>query len=342
MAPRTDTSVPLPRRALGRSAVTVTELGLGTAALAGLYTAVDEEQAAATVEAAWETGIRYFDTAPHYGLGLAERRLGAALRGRARDAYTLSTKVGRLLEPVADGGTDLAHGFAVPATHRRVPDFSAAGVRRSLDESLTRLGVDRIDVALIHDPDDHEEQAFREAYPALEQLRAEGMVGAIGVGMNRTRMLTRFITDTDVDAVLCAGRYTLLEQTALDDLLPAAEARGTSVIIGGVFNSGLLADPGPEARYDYGRAPAELVERALDMRAVTEEHGVPLRLAALRFPQGHPAVAGILLGARSPAEVRDALGQWNRQVPVSMWAALRTERLLPAAVPVPKAITGHA
>ncbi|MGW1788433.1 aldo/keto reductase [Streptomyces tubercidicus] len=331
----------LPRRTLGRSDVTVTALGFGAAALAGLFTPVDEDEATAALEAAWEVGIRYFDTAPHYGLGLSERRLGAVLRTKPRDTYTVSTKVGRLLLPRQHGGgegdlgDDLAHGFAVPAAHRRQWDFSGDGVRRSLEESLTRLGLDHVDLVLLHDPDDHEEQAFREAYPALEELRSQGVVGAIGAGMNQSRMLTRFVEDTDVDAVLCAGRYTLLEQTALGELLPAAAARGKSVIVGGVFNSGLLADPRADATYDYTAAPEPLVSRALRMQTVTEEHGVPLRAAALRFPFGHPAVASVLTGARSAAEVRDAAAQLDRAVPDGVWAALRGEGLLPPDVPVP-------
>ncbi|MFI6810250.1 aldo/keto reductase [Streptomyces luteogriseus] len=324
------------QRTLGRSAVPVTALGLGAASLAGLYAPVSEESAAATVQAAWDTGIRYFDTAPHYGLGLSERRLGEALRDKPRASYTLSTKVGRLLEPQAGDGNDLANGFAVPATHRRVWDFSADGVRRSLEDSLTRLGLDHIDIALVHDPDDHEEQAFTEAYPALERLRAEGVVRAIGAGMNQVAMLTRFITDTDVDAVLCAGRYTLLEQPALASLLPAAAERGKSVIIGGVFNSGLLADPKPRATYNYTAAPREVLGRALRLRAITEAHGVPLRTAALAFPFGHPAVASVLVGARSSAEVHDAAEQLARPVPGALWDELRAEGLLGADVPAPQ------
>ncbi|MGV9914547.1 aldo/keto reductase [Streptomyces tendae] len=320
---------------LGGGKVTVTPLGLGGAALAGLYTPVSPAQAAATVEAAWDVGLRYFDTAPHYGLGLSERRLGEVLRTKPRAAYTLSTKVGRLLEPHAGGGDDLAHGFAVPATHRRVWDFSASGVRRSLEESLTRLGTDRVDLALIHDPDGHEEQAFREAYPELERLRAEGVVGAIGVGMNQAGMLARFLTDTDVDAVLCAGRYTLLEQPALDRLLPAAQSRGKSVVVGGVFNSGLLADPRPDATYDYASAPAGLLHRARRLQEITESHGTPLRAAALAFPFGHPAVASVLLGARSAAEVRDAAALHAHPVPAALWNDLRSEGLLPTEAPVP-------
>ncbi|MEU9118892.1 aldo/keto reductase [Streptomyces sp. NPDC048506] len=327
----------MPRRALGRSGVEVTALGLGGAAIAGLYSPVDEEGAAATIEAAWDAGIRYFDTAPHYGLGVSERRLGAVLRTKPPTEYVISTKVGRLLEPYEGGGSDMANGFAVPATHRRAWDFSADGVRRSLEESLTRLGLDRVDLALIHDPDDHGEQAFREAYPELERLRSEGMVGAIGAGMNQTAMLTRFLIESDVDAVLCAGRYTLLEQPALAELLPAAAQRGKSVIIGGVFNSGLLANPGPGATYNYSAAPGELLEGALRMREITEAYGVPLRAAALHFPFGHPAVASVLTGARSAAEVRDAATLLNAPVPADVWERLREEALLPCHVPVPEA-----
>ncbi|MEV6107898.1 aldo/keto reductase [Streptomyces sp. NPDC051940] len=325
----------LPVRTLGRSAVPVTALGFGSAAIAGLYEPVGEDEAAATVDAAWQSGLRYFDTAPHYGLGLAERRLGAALRGRPRDSYTVSTKVGRLLEPSDAGGDDRANGFAVPATHRRRWDFSADGVRRSLEDSLVRLGLDRVDLVLLHDPDGHEEQAFREAYPALEELRAQGVVGAIGAGMNQSRMLARFVTDTDVDAVLCAGRYTLLEGGALDDLLPAASAAGRSVVIGGVFNSGLLADPKPGATYDYAAAPAEVLRRAVRMRDTARGFGVPLRAAALRFPFGHAAVASVLVGARSAAQVHDAVEQFRHPVPGALWDALRARDLLPEGAPVP-------
>ncbi|MEW2568001.1 aldo/keto reductase [Streptomyces sp. NPDC047070] len=322
-------------RALGRGSVGVTALALGTAGIAGLYREVPEEQAHATVDAAWDAGVRYFDTAPHYGIGHSERRLGAALRGRPRVEYTVSTKVGRRLEPTDAGGDDLADGFAVPATHRRVWDFSADGVRRTLDASLERLGLDRVDVVYLHDPDDHAEEAFREGYPALEKLRSEGVVGAIGAGMNQAGMLTRFVRDTDVDVVLCAGRYTLLDQGALTDLLPAARARGTSVVIGGAFNSGLLADPKPGARYDYRAAPPELVDRALALKAAADRHGTTLRAAALAFCAAHPAVAAVLVGARSPHEVRDCAAQFTAEVPASLWQELRETGLLPVEAPVP-------
>ncbi|MGW3626756.1 aldo/keto reductase [Streptomyces sp. NPDC000880] len=317
------------RSKLGRSAVEITELSYGAAGIGNLYTPVDPADAAAAVDAAWDAGIRTFDTAPHYGIGLSERRLGEALRTRPRDAYTLSTKAGRLLEPCPPDGDDLANGFAVPADHRRVWDFSADGVRRSIEESLLRLGLDRIDIVYLHDPDEHEEAAFRHGYPALEQLRAEGVVGAIGAGMNQAPMLTRFLRDTDVDAVLCAGRYTLLDQSALAELLPEAAARGKSVVVGGIFNSGLLADPRPGATYDYAAAPDDILQRALRLKAVAERHGVPLRAAALHYPLAHPAVAGALVGARSADEVLDAADMLALAVPPALWDELRAEGLLP-------------
>ncbi|MGW6059551.1 aldo/keto reductase [Streptomyces sp. NPDC055189] len=327
----------LARRAVGSGGVEVTELSFGAAGLGNLYTPITDEEAAAAVDAARDAGIRYFDTAPHYGIGLSERRLGAALRARPRETYTLSTKAGRLLEEVGEQpvGDDLAHGFAVPATHRRVWDFSADGIRRSLEASLTRLGLDRVDVVYLHDPDDHAEQAFREGYPALERLRSEGVVGAIGAGMNQTAMLTRFVRDTDVDAVLCAGRYTLLDQSALAELLPAAQEHGTAVVIGGVFNSGLLADPRPGATYDYTAATGALLDRARHLKAIAERHGTTLRAAALAFPRAHPAVATVLVGARSPHEVRDAAAQFASAIPADFWKEVRAEGLLPADAPVP-------
>jgi D-threo-aldose 1-dehydrogenase len=296
---------------------------------------VSEDDARAAVDVAWAGGIRTFDTAPHYGLGLSERRLGDALRDRPRDEYVISTKVGRLLEPAVPGpggpgaGTGVGgtggqdtEGFAIPASHVRRWDFSADGVRRSLEASLERLGLDRVDFVLIHDPDNHGEQALREAYPALERLRAEGTVRAIGVGMNQTAMLTTFVTGTDVDAVLVAGRYTLLDNSAGRDLLPAAQRRGVSVIAGGVFNSGLLAAPVAGATYDYQPAPAELIERARRLAQTCERYGVPLRAAAARFPLTHPAVASVLIGLRSAAEVADALALRTIDIPNDLWESL--------------------
>lgn len=321
---------------LGRSKVTVTELSFGAAGIGNLYAPVTDAAAEAAVTAAWEAGIRAFDTAPHYGLGLSEKRLGQALAHHPRAAYTLSTKVGRILERVQHpDGNDMAHGFAVPATHRRRWDFSADGVRRSVAESLKRLGTDRLDIVYLHDPDDHAEQALREAYPALERLRAEGVVGAIGVGMNQAAIPARFVRETDLDVVLLAGRYTLLDQSGLDELLPAAVDHGVSVVIGGVFNSGILADPHRGATYDYGAVPQDVLTRALRMEVMCAKHGVSLRAAALRFPTGHPAVAGVLIGARSAAELRDAVEQAGTALPAKLWNELAASGLIPESVPLP-------
>ncbi|MFI9787290.1 aldo/keto reductase [Kitasatospora sp. NPDC051984] len=320
---------------LGRGTVPVTELSLGAAALGNLFHTVTDEDAAATVDTAWDLGLRSFDTAPHYGLGLSERRLGEALRTRPRDQYTLSTKVGRLLRPEAHPhGDDLANGFAVPATHRRVWDFSARGVRRGIEESLTRLGLDRVDIVYLHDPDDHEQQAFDQAYPELERMRREGTVGAIGAGMNQTRMLRRFVRDTDVDVVLLAGRYTLLDHSGLDTVLSEAARRGVSVVAGGVFNSGLLADPRPGTTFDYAPAPTGLLNQALRLKDLCAAFGVPLRAAALQFPLGHPAVAGVLVGARSAAEVADAAAMARHPIPAELWRELRDLELIPRDAPI--------
>ncbi|WP_405652379.1 aldo/keto reductase [Streptomyces sp. RK9] len=325
-------------RTLGRSGVKVSALSFGGAGIGNLYSPVSDDDAACAIGSAWDAGLRYFDTAPHYGLGLSERRLGAALRGRPRDAYTISTKVGRILEPVtgAVSGDDLADGgFAVPAAHRRRWDFSADGVRRSIESSLERLGIDRVDIVYLHDPDEHGDEAFREGYPALERLRAEGVVGAIGAGMNQAEMLTRFVRDTDVDAVLCAGRYTLLDHQALAELLPAASARGASVVIGGVFNSGLLADPKEGARFDYTEAPGELLDRARSLQSLAARHGTTLRAAALAFPFGHPAVASVLVGIHAPGQVADTAEKFAADVPPEFWKEARAKGLLPPEVPVP-------
>ncbi|MFF7945627.1 aldo/keto reductase [Streptomyces griseorubiginosus] len=313
---------------LGRSGVEVSRLAFGGAAVGNLFTEVSDEQAHEAVTAAWERGIRYFDTAPHYGLGLSEQRLGEALKAYPRTEFTVSTKVGRCLEPSDAGGDDLANGFAVPATRRRVWDFTEDGVRRTLEASLERLGLDRVDVVYLHDPDDHAEAAFREGYPALEKLRSEGVVGAIGAGMNQVEMLTRFVRETDVDVVLCAGRYTLLDRSALGGLLPAAVERGVSVVVGGAFNSGLLADPQPGAMYNYTAAPTELLDRALRLKEIAGRHGISLRAAALAFCAAHPAVASVLVGARSAAEVHDCADQFAVPVPETFWQELRDTGLL--------------
>jgi D-threo-aldose 1-dehydrogenase len=315
----------LPTRVHARTGVRFTELCLGGAPLGNLYSAVKDETALATVEAAWAGGVRAFDTAPHYGLGLAERRLGLALAGRPREEFVVSTKVGRLLvdDPSGAGRRD-PEGFDVPATQRRVWDFSRDGVRRSVEASLTRLGLDRVDVVYLHDPDRHWREAASEGYPALAELRDEGVVRAVGVGMNQTAMPARFVRETDIDLVMVAGRYTLLDRSAADELLPLALARGVGVVVAAPFNSGLLATASPEqgATYDYAPASAELLSRARDLALVTRVAGVPLPAAALRFPLRNPAVLSVAAGCRRPQEVREAIAGLTTSVPESLWTVL--------------------
>ncbi|WP_431904479.1 aldo/keto reductase [Nonomuraea sp. bgisy101] len=286
-----------------------------------------QEQRDLQPEAAWEAGIRLFDTAPHYGLGLSERRLGAFLASKPRESFTLSTKVGRLLVPAEGGGRD-DQGFDVPADHRRVWDFSAEGVRRSLGDSLDRLGLSSIDIALVHDPDDQWQQAVDEAVPALLELRDQGVVKGVGVGMNRWQPLARAVRETDVDLVMLAGRYTLLDQSAEAELLTLCLERGVSVLAAGVFNSGLLATHDPQGTYDYAPASDELLKRARRIAAVCEGHGVTLPQAALAFPLRHPAVTSVVVGVRSVEEVRRNAALVAAPVPDRLWDELAEERLL--------------
>jgi D-threo-aldose 1-dehydrogenase len=319
----------------------LTELSLGCAQLGNLHQAIDDDTAAATVDAAWDAGVRYFDTAPHYGLGLSERRLGAALASRPRADYVLSTKVGRLLEPLSAVCGQDTDGFAVAATHRRVWDFSRDGVRRSIEESLQRLRLDRVDIAYLHDPDDHLEQVLATGYPALEELREEGVLAAIGAGMNQAPMLAELARNADIDLVMLAGRYTLLEQRALDDLLPVCERRDIGVVVAGVFNSGLLArrNPPEDATYDYARAPADVLDRARRIADVCERHGTTLPEAAMAFPLAHPAVVSICVGARSPEQVQRNVRLLGAAIPHDLWDELREKGLLHAEAPVPSAST---
>jgi D-threo-aldose 1-dehydrogenase len=326
------------RRPVPGRAVAVSEISLGCAQLGNLYHEVSDAEARATVDAAWELGVRYFDTAPHYGLGLSERRLGSALASRPRHAFVLSSKVGRLLEPidVAEGWDD--EGFVVPATHRRVWDFSRDGIRRSLEGSLERLGLDRLDIVFLHDPDDHWSDVLASGYPALDELRAEGVVTAVGAGMNQAAMLADLVRATDVDVVMLAGRYTLLEQEALDDLLPLCEERRVAIVAAGVFNSGLLAQARPPdgAKYNYEDAPPELVERARAIARVCERHGTTLPAAALTFPLAHPDVVSVCVGARSAEQMQRNAALHHEAIASDLWSELKAEGLLREDAPVPE------
>jgi D-threo-aldose 1-dehydrogenase len=327
----------IPQRPLPDRPLALSELSLGCAQLGNMYREVSDADARGTVDAAWELGVRYFDTAPHYGLGLSERRLGAALASRTRGGYVLSSKVGRLLEPLdaVEGWDD--QGFLVPASHRRVWDFSRDGIRRSLGESLERLGHDRLDVVYLHDPDEHWAELLDTGYPALDELRSEGVVSAIGAGMNQSAMLADLVRETDVDVVMLAGRYTLLEQDALDDLLPLCDQRRVAVVAAGVFNSGLLARARPPeyAKYDYGDAPPELVERARAIARVCARHGATLPAAALAFPLAHRAVASVCVGARSATQMRRNAALYREAIAPELWSELKAEKLLRTDAPVP-------
>jgi D-threo-aldose 1-dehydrogenase len=331
---------------LGRSGLRVTRLGFGAAPIGGLYTAVDDADARATVDRAWELGIRTFDVAPLYGYGAAERRLGSALAGRPRDEFVLSTKVGRLVrrsdaitptddvDPQAmDGRQDAFYVRSEPL--RMVFDFSADGVRRSIEESLARLGLDRIDIALIHDPDTHWAAAIDDAFPALARLRGDGVVRAIGVGMNQSAMLARFAREGDFDVFLLAGRYTLLDQDALGELLPLCVERDIAVLAGGVMNSGILADPTPGGRFDYQPAPPAIVERARRLAAICARHGVPLRAAAVQFPLAHPAIRSLIAGVRRIDHLDEYPELMAHPIPADLWSELRAEGLIDPVAPVP-------
>ena len=279
----------------------VTGLGLGTAPIGNMFTGVTDDDASAAVDAAWEGGVRYFDTAPLYGHGVSEQRLGRALRERPRADYVLATKVGRVLDPA--GAERAPTIFTDVGELEPRFDYSRDAVLRSLDDSLTRLGIDRVDVALVHDPDLHEDDAMAGAFPALVQLRDEGVVQAIGAGMNQSEMLERFVERVDLDCVLLAGRYSLLDRGGAR-LLSQCETRGVGVVIGGVFNTGVLVDPDVYRTYDYAPASAELLARACRLRDASAAHGVDLGAAALQFVLRHPAVSTVLVGARSAAEIQ--------------------------------------
>jgi D-threo-aldose 1-dehydrogenase len=321
-------------RPFGRGGLTVGPISYGAAALGNLFRARPEDVWPRMVPAAWEAGIRYFDTAPHYGLGLSEERLGEGLRAHPRDEYTLSTKVGRVIEPNPDyrpGDMDLDAMFAVPATSRRRMDYSRDGVLRSVEDSLRRLGVDRIDVLFVHDADEHEREAMEGAFPALDELRAQGVIRSYGAGMNQAEMLTRFVRNTDLDIVMCANRYTLLEASAERELLPAAQERGVSVAVAAVFNSGILATdrPAPDAPFLYGPAPAELLARVNRIADVAERHGVTVPQLAVQFPLRHPAVSTVVLGADTPEQIARNAQLAASSVPAAVWDELGAEGLLP-------------
>jgi D-threo-aldose 1-dehydrogenase len=325
---------------LGRTQLLVTALGFGATAIGGMYEKVTDEQALATVRAAWEAGLRYFDVAPQYGRGHGETRLGAGLSSFPRDEYILSSKVGRLLRadapPNPDDFDPDGNPYDVGAPDvATVYDYSRDGVLRSVEESLRRLKTDRLDMVFVHDPDNHLGQALATALPTLIELRDQNVISAVGAGMNQTTALEIIARESDPDVLLLAGRYTLLEQSALASFLPLCMERHIAVVAGGVFNSGLLADPRPGARYNYNQAPHDTIDRAIKLSTVCGRHETPLRAAALQFPVAHPAVATVLTGVRTPQELNENVLHFDQQIPFALWQELKFEGLLAEDAPVP-------
>lgn len=331
---------------IGRTGLVTTRLGLGGGSIGGLFGPVTDAAATALIEHAWAMGIRSYDVAPLYGYGSSERRMGSVLSSRPREDFVLSTKVGRLVRASSDvsenddidrqavGEREDAF-FAGTAGRRMVFDYSFQGVMRSVEESLTRLGLSRIDTLYIHDPDDHWDAAIEGAYPALARLRAERVIAAIGVGMNQSAMLARFADAGDFDVFMLAGRYTLLDQEALSVLLPRCIERGIAVMVAGVMNSGILADPKPGSRYDYGVAPADVVARGRHLAAICARHDVPLRAAAIQFPLAHPAITGLIAGVRTATHLDEYPESMRRTIPTSLWDDMRRDGLIPDAAPTP-------
>ena len=333
----------LPRRPLGKSGLHVSVLGFGAAPIADLYENVPECQATDTVLAALNSGVNLVDTSPLYGRGLSELRVGAALRHFSPDDLVLSTKVGRVLDPFSDeGGPSVFHGGL---THGIRLDYSYDGTMRSLEQSLLRLGRERIDIALVHDLDKwthgddletHYRTALDGAVKALTELRDAGVIVGYGLGVNESDIAERFARDCDPDAILLAGRYSLLEQPALASFLPLMEERNIGVVLGGVFNSGILATGAvPGARYDYAPAPPDIFSKVEKIEAVCSRHGTPIRRAALHFALGHPAVSALVLGAVAPEEVADQVDDISEVPPSEMWQELVSEGLLDPAAPTP-------
>ena len=295
----------------------VSELGLGTAQLGGLFSSVSDDEGQELIDYAVQQGIQYFDTAPHYGKGVSEKRLGRYLSKYPRNSWVLSSKVGRLLVPTEQE----EDSFFLDADNsvERLNDYSEAGILRSFEESLERMNLESIDIVYIHDPDDYPDDAINFAYPALEKLRAQGLVKSIGIGMNYNEIPTRMVNETDIDVVMNAGRYTLLDQSAADELFPAALRKGVSIVSVGVFNSGVLANPSPDSHYFYEPAPAHIVARALEFQSALAEFDVTLQQAAIQFPLRHKAVKCVVVGCRSAKSLGENIANFDREVPDAAW-----------------------
>jgi len=331
-----------------REASALAGVALGGAPLGNLYRALSDDEAVAVVHRAWALGVRYFDTAPHYGHGLSERRFGMALRDAGRNAFVLSTKVGRILHPDARAPSS-QHGYVdVPAFVQKY-DYTREGVQRSLDDSRKRLGLDRIDLVYVHDLDrathgDDFDRHFRtlldSGLPALAELKRTGEIAGYGIGVNGVAICLDVLRHADLDAILLAGRYTLADQSALPELLPLCQSKNVAVVLGGPFNSGILATgavpiAGQTAYFDYGPASPSMISHVSALEAVCARHGVPLRAAALQFPAAHPAVAVVLAGARNETEVNDLVAMRRHAIPPGLWVELRERGLIAPTAPLP-------
>ena len=307
---------------IGETGLSVTTLGFGGAQVGNLYRATADEEAAEAIDAAWRGGIRYFDTAPHYGLGLSERRLGAALGQHQRNDFVISTKVGRLLLPnLHPTGSDLESGdFDVPDDLVRTLDYSSDGVQRSIEQSLRRLNTDYVDIVYVHDPDDHVDQVIQETFPALAKLREEGVVKAIGAGMNFWQPLMQFVATSDIDVVMLAGRWTLLDRSG-EPLLRECAVRKIAVVAAAPFNSGLLSrsQPKSDAHFDYQSAPPELLVRARKLAALCGRYGVELPEVAINFPLRSPSVVSVVAGFRTAMHARTGVEWMDKDIPEALW-----------------------
>jgi D-threo-aldose 1-dehydrogenase len=351
---------PIKKVSLGKTNIMVTQLGVGTNPLGGLYESISPEVAQATIEKCWELGIRFYDTAPVYGYGNAERAVGAVLQNKPRDEFVLNTKVGRLL--LEDGPPDREDTMVIwegsqlyKGTDDVKPyfDFSYDGVMRSIEDSQERIGIERFDFLHIHDPDWYPEEALEGAYKALDQLRGEGVISAIGCGMNQWEMLADFARKKNFDCFLLAGRYTLLDQSALKELLPLCEEQGIAIINGGVYNSGILCNPDPESAlstnrgadaiptwtenvtYNYIPAEKEMIEKTVKIKNICDNHNVPMMAAAIQFSLHHPAIPTIVMGPRSADQVESNVEMFKVDIPNDLWKELKHEGLLPDEAPTP-------
>lgn len=325
---------------LGSSGLSATVLGLGGGPLGNMFAPIAEVEAQAVLNTSWDLGIRLYDTAPFYGLGTSERRFGEMLSDKPRDEFVLSTKIGKLLraggEPKAEQFVDGKPFFYdVPELNVEY-DYSGDGAKRSIEESLERLGLDRIDHVNVHDPDDFYAEAMEGAIPALIELRSQGVISSVGIGINQAELLDKFVRNSDLDLVLLAGRYSLLDQSALQtNLFDIALERDTAIMLGGVYNSGVLAKPEPGARFNYEAAPEVWLEKARVLAGICDRHGVPLMAAAIQFPLAHPAVTAVLTGVKSPHEIEENVRMLNFEIPVELWEEISEAGVVDARAIIP-------